>query len=120
MGNDICVGGGEYSMDYITNKSTYAVANNIFAAVNVEGHSCQQTTAAGIKTSTFDGMMHVCGCDLITNPATRKGTLVSQKPILIERTLPRTQYDATQRTVRTYGMYERTMVLQNGQVSVSA
>ncbi len=120
MGNDICVGGGEYSMDYITEKTNYTVVNNIFAAVNVEGHSCKQSTAAGIKTSTFDGLMHVCGCDLITNPATRKGTMISQKPILIERTLPRTQYDATQRTVRTYGMYERTMVLQNGQVSVSA
>ena len=121
MGNDICVGGGEYSMDYITDKSTYAVTNNIFADATVEGHSCKQsTTGGGAKTSTFDGLMHICGCDLTTNPATRKGTLVSQKPILIERTLPRTEYDHTQRTVRTYGLYERTMVLQNGQVSVSA
>ena len=120
MGNDICVGGAEYSMDYITEKTNFTENQNLFADINVEGHSCKSGIAGAIRIATFDGLLHICGCDLITNPATRKGTLVSQKPILIERTLPRTQFDSTQRTVRTYGLYERTMVLQNGQVSVSA
>jgi len=120
MGNDICVSGAEYSMDYITRKDTYAVSNQLFSTSIVEGHSCRQATGGGKKTSTFDGMMHICGVDLTTNPMTKQGTLISQKPILIERTLPRTEYDSTQRTVRTYGLYQRQMVLQNGNVSVSA
>lgn len=120
MGNDICVSGAEYSMDYITRKDTYAISNHLFSTANIEGHSCRQAISAGAKSSTFDGMMHMCGVDLTTNPQTGKGTLISQKPILIERTLPRTHYDHTQRTVRTFGHYERTLVLQNGNVSVSA
>ena len=120
MGNDICVSGAEYSMDYITRKDNYAISNHMFSTSVVESHPCRQAIAAGRKVSTFDGMLHVCGVDLTTNPNTKKGTLISQKPIMMERTLPRTEYDCTQRTVRTFGHYERMLVLQNGNVSVSA
>ncbi len=120
MGNDICVSGGEYSMDYIVEKATFQEVNPVMANVKVEGHACQSKVVAGRKTVSLDGLQHIYGVDLVTNPRTRKGTLVSQKPILLERTLPRTSADHTQRTVRCYGEYERTMVLQGGNVSVSA
>jgi len=120
MGNYICVGGGEYSMDLITEKNTYTINNNVFANVTVEGHSVQSAVIGGRKVMTLDGLQHICGCDLTTNPATGKGTKINQKPILLERTLPRSQYDCTQRTTRCWGTYERLMVIQGGNVSVSA
>jgi len=113
-GVDINVGMPEYSWNGMVDAE-YKFVNSLFSADGlVEAHNVNKLQASS----------HYYGVPLITDPILNEGEMIGQKPILVERTLYRSN-DATVSLVAaltnlTWGCYERTMVLRNGSVSVSA
>jgi hypothetical protein len=134
FGGDFCVNNVEYSNDACVDKTNWLKNQELMAGhttgasvVDCQGNPIQElpvAVAGGTNTSvhnkTFVGLQHFYGCDLTTDPSTGEGQLIGQKPILLERKIYRSAADYGQRTTRCWGTYERTMVLRNGIVSVTA
>lgn len=104
----------EYSTDPLTNKQlpNQPINNDVLSDSTFEGQAMD----------TASGQMHFEGVDLSTSPLNipNTGLRVGQKPVEHLRTIYRTLQNNTPRVLTYFSTVERTFVLRNGLLSVSA
>ena len=104
----------EYSTDPLTNKqlANQPINNDVLSDSTFEGQAMD----------TASGQMHFEGVDLSTSPLNipNTGLRVGQKPVEHLRTIYRTVQNNTPRVLTYFSTVERTFVLRNGLLSVSA
>jgi hypothetical protein len=105
----------EFSTDQLTDKQTanHPIANQMITDATIEGLTIR---------GEMEGHQHFFGIDLTTSPynVMGVGTEVGQKPISIDRTINRTAENNAERFNSYWAVVEKQMILQGGQVRVSA
>tara|TARA_R110002072_G_scaffold137246_2_gene280015 strand:- start:1486 stop:1959 length:474 start_codon:yes stop_codon:yes gene_type:complete len=72
------------------------------------------------KAYDLEGGSYVEGVDLVTDPMSRRGTRILDKPIRYERRLTRTSQDLAARGTRHFCLVEKAFAIQRGAISVMA
>jgi len=117
-GVELQVASCEYSFNQ-TVDANGKLAHNAFATTNT-GLPVQTINNQVIFDNTFTGLCHYQGLDL-TNPMSGAGVAVGVKPIILERTLFRSQDDFAKESMTTFiwAQVGRLFVLNGGTVSVT-
>jgi hypothetical protein len=131
FGTNLSITNAEYSLDCATNKAlpTHPINYNPFLGMDVGDPNDAQADAnfaSTLGTGNFQtqllGSQHYIGIDFNTTPLNQpnNGVQVGQKPVTMTHEITTSSLDRAAREVRYYSTVERTMLLQGGQVTVSA
>jgi hypothetical protein len=131
FGTNLSISNAEYSLDCATNKAdpVHPLNYNPFFGMDTGDPNAAQANAnfsstlgAGNFQSQLLGSQHYIGLDFNTTPMDmpNNGVQIGQKPVSMTHELTTSALDRAAREVRYYSTVERTMVLQGGQVTVSA
>lgn len=110
------------SCEYSFNQTVDDLGKVIKPAFGVSSTNDSLGTVNGsnINDAAFTGLCHYQGLDL-TNPMSGAGLAVGVKPIILERTINRSENDFATQALTTYiwAQVDRMFVLNNGTVSVT-
>ncbi len=124
MGKPLQVPNQMYSFDVDTDKAINdnpLVQNSVYAGGQIEGHALPDGANTTL-TNDIRATSHYIGVDLTTSGMNvlGNGKRIGVKPIIISKTIKRTEGNQTARELRCWASVERLITIRNGEVVLSA